>query len=233
MEYTDKLKYFVLEQGADLVGITDTASLEGLKTIPEDLFSQFSHGVSIAVQVPTAVFEMISDQPTPLYSSVYQTINRFLDEIAFKTSRMLQKDGFFSLPIPASQTLDRKNWHAAVSHKAVARAAGNGWQGKNLLLITPEYGSRVRLVTVLVDAPLVSDKPVRNRCGECMACRDACPAGAIKGLNTRDHYESRNQAMYFDKCVEKLTVEFQQLPDVGVPICGICIKACPYGKRVS
>ena len=233
MEYTNKLKSFVLNQGADLVRIANIESLEGLETIPADLFNQFSHAVSIAAQVPIAVFEMISDQPTPLYSSVYQTINRLLDEIAFKTSRMLQVDGFLSLPIPASQILDRKNWSAAVSHKAVARTAGIGWQGKNLLLITPKYGSRVRLVTVLVNAPLISDQPVKNRCGDCMTCRDACPVGAIKGLNTTDHYESRNQAMYFEKCVEKLTVEFQELPEVGVPICGICIKVCPFGKSVS
>jgi epoxyqueuosine reductase len=233
MEYTNKLKSFVMAQGADLVKVADIASLEGLKTIPTDLFSQFSHTISIAVQVPIAVFEMISDQPTPLYASVYQTINRLLDEISFKTSRMLQTDGFLSLPIPASQILDRKNWCGAVSHKAVARMAGIGWQGKNLLLITPQYGSRVRLVTVLVNAPLISDKPVKNRCGSCMACKDACPVGAIKGINTKDHYESRNQAMYFKKCVEKLTVEFQELPEVGVPICGICINVCPFGKRVS
>ena len=198
MEYTNKLKSFALKQGADLVKVADIASLEGLKTIPTDLFSQFSHTISIAVQVPIAVFEMISDQPTPLYGSVYQTINRLLDEISFKTSRMLQTDGFLSL-----------------------------------LLITPQYGSRVRLVTVLVNAPLISDKPVKNRCGSCMACKDACPVGAIKGINTQDHYESRNQAMYFKKCVEKLTVEFQELPEVGVPICGICINVCPFGKRVS
>jgi len=134
MEYTNKLKSFALKQGADLVKVADIASLEGLKTIPTDLFSQFSHAISIAVQVPIAVFEMISDQPTPLYGSVYQTINRLLDEISFKTSRMLQTDGFLSL-----------------------------------LLITPQYGSRVRLVTVLVNVPLISDKPVKNRCGSCMA----------------------------------------------------------------
>ena len=57
MEYTNKLKSFALEQGADLVRITDIGALEGLKTIPADLFSKFSHAVSIAVQVPIAVFE--------------------------------------------------------------------------------------------------------------------------------------------------------------------------------
>ena len=96
-----------------------------------------------------------------------------------------------------------------------------------------DYGSRVRLVTVLTDAPLKADKPLKNRCGKCMECRDACPAGAIKGINTEDHYKTRNDALHFSKCVKKLTEEFAQMPDVGVPICGICIKACPFGRKLQ
>ena len=41
MEYTNKLKSFVLNQGADLVRIANIESLEGLETIPADLFNQF------------------------------------------------------------------------------------------------------------------------------------------------------------------------------------------------
>jgi len=111
--------------------------------------------------------------------------------------------------------------------------AGLGWQGKNLLLITPEYGSRVRLVTVLANAPLKTDAPIKNRCGNCMLCRDACPVGAIKGVNTENHYRDRDEALYFHKCVEKLAGEFAKLPDVGAPICGICIKVCPFGRKLK
>jgi epoxyqueuosine reductase QueG len=110
--------------------------------------------------------------------------------------------------------------------------AGLGWQGKNLLLITPQYGSRVRLVTVLTKAPLNVDGPVKNRCGDCTACQDACPAQAIKGMSTGTHYKNRNEAMYFSRCVEKVTGEFAKIPEVGVPICGICIKVCPFGRKM-
>jgi epoxyqueuosine reductase QueG len=113
----------------------------------------------------------------------------------------------------------------------VAIQAGLGWQGKNLLLITARYGSRVRLVTVLTDAPLTAGIPVKNRCGSCMLCRDACPVQAIKGNNTQVHYENRNEALFFSRCVEKLTKDFANLPDIGAPICGICIKACPFCRK--
>jgi epoxyqueuosine reductase QueG len=66
-----------------------------------------------------------------------------------------------------------------------------------------------------------------------MACRDACPVGAIKGENTKDHYKNRNEALFFTRCMEKLTKDFARLPEIGAPICGICIRACPYGKKTD
>jgi epoxyqueuosine reductase len=220
MDYTDRIKKQMIDWGADLVGIADTEALKGIKTSPRDLLNPYTRAISIAVHLPAAVFEMIDDQPTPIYASTYKVANRLLNEMALKLSRKIQDDGYLNLPVPASQITDKKNWYAAISHKAVARVAGLGWQGKNLLLITPQYGPRVRLVTVLTNAPLTPDAPIKNRCGKCMLCHDACPVGAIKGVNTNDHYADRNEAMYFDKCVQKLTQEFAKLPEIGTPICG-------------
>lgn len=229
---TDQLKQTILGFGADLVGVASTEELKALDTNPSDLMAPFARAVSIAVELPFAVFDAIDRQPTPIYATVYQTANRLLDDIAFKTAIRLQQDGYISLPIPASQVIDRQGMYGAISHKAVARMAGLGWQGKNLLLITPDYGSRVRLVTVLTNAPLNVDRPVENRCGKCMNCRDACPAGAIQGIPTADRYASRNTALHFDQCKDKLLHEFAKLPDIGAPICGICINACPFSRNL-
>jgi epoxyqueuosine reductase len=232
LNYTEMIKDKITGWDADLVGIADIEPLKQLRVDPPELLEPFARAISIAIGLPVAVFEQIVDRPTPIYKSVYMTANLILDEIAFRTSMALQNDGFHSLPIPASQILDQENWYAAISHKAVARMAGLGWQGKNLLLITPRYGSRVRLATILTKAPLDVDGPIKNRCGGCTACQDACPAQAIKGLNTETHYKGRNEAMYFSRCVEKVAGEFSTIPEVGVPICGICIKVCPFGRKI-
>jgi epoxyqueuosine reductase len=231
--YTNQVKSRILDLGADLVGVTDTAPLDELPVNPANLLHGFTRAVSIAIQLPLSVFETLLNKPTPIYGATYKTANRLLDELAFKTAVGFQKEGYHSLPIPASQVLDRKNWSAAISHKAVARMAGLGWQGKNLLLITPQFGSRIRLATVLTNAPLLADKPVKNRCGNCMLCRDACPAKAIKGVNTVDHYKEREEALHFSRCAEKLTADFATLPEIGAPICGLCIKVCPFGRRLK
>jgi len=201
-DYTEKIKSKIVELGGDLVSVADVEPLKQLKLNPPDLLNAFRRAISIAVRLPAAVFEQILDRPTPVYASVYQTANRILDEIALRTAGILQSDGFNSLQIPASQILDWGNWYGAISHKAVGRMAGLGWQGKNLLLINPEYGPRIRLVTLLTEAPLKIDGPIENRCGKCTLCHDACPVDAIKGVGTKGHYNVRNEALYLSRFID-------------------------------
>lgn len=231
--HTEHLKGSIVALGADLVGVADAEPLKALNLSPPGLLAPFSRAISVAIRLPGTVFEEIRDRPTPNYAKVYETANRILDEIAFRTAALLEEEGFKALPIAASQVLDTTNWYGAISHKAVGRMAGLGWQGKSLLLVTPRYGPRVRLATVLTDAPLKIDGPIKNRCGKCTQCEEACPVGAIKGVSTRGHYERRREALYFSRCVEKLVGEFSKLPHVAAPICGICIKACPFGQKDS
>ncbi len=242
--YTDGLKAAIGQWGADLVGVADTAPLKELRLDPPDLLEPFKTAVSIALGLPWATFGELKGKPTPIYENIYLTANRILDDLAFRTARRLAEDGYYALPIPASQITDEKKWCGAISHKAVARMAGLGWQGKNLLLITPQYGSAVRLVTVLTDAPLAVDGPVKNRCGRCTRCQEACPADAIKGVPTENHYRDREEALHFDRCIEQLKRHSTMLeayalkdstktpqPTYHQLICGLCIQACPFGGR--
>lgn len=230
---TQQLKQRARELGADLVGIADLELLRGIETTPADLLAPYSHAISIAVKLPSAVFEQLVDRPTPLYSQVYQQANAHLDAIAFQLCAWIEKQGGNVLPIPASLPLDMVNFTAHLSAKAVANVAGLGWQGKSLLIITPEFGPRVRLATILTDLPLQADQPLKNRCGNCTACTEACVAQAIRNVNVEFHYASREEALDFQKCADKLVKEFKNLPQIEKPICGICIKVCPWGRKVK
>ena len=228
---TRGLKKQALNCGADLVGVADLGLLEGIETEPRDLLLGYRRAVSIAVRLADGVIDAICDAPTPLYQQHYANVNALLDDIALRVSQHIGKAGGKAVPIPASQALDRKRWSSYISHKAVAIAAGLGWQGKSLLVVNPKYGPRIRLVTVLTDLELAPDTPLKNRCGKCTECTRACPAGAIKNVNTETHYSSRDEALYFERCVTQVTQEFPKLPFIENPICGICIRACPRGKR--
>lgn len=229
---TTQLKRHALELGADLVGVADLRLLDGIETTPSDLLAPFARAVSLAVKLPNAVFEQLEDRPTPLYAQVYLQANALLDRLALQLCGWIERRGGKALPIPASQPLDMQRFTAHLSAKAVANAAGLGWQGKSLLIVTPAFGPRVRLVTVLTDLELQADAPLKNRCGTCTACTDACVAQAIRNVRTAFHYASREEALDFRRCADKLVREFATQPQIEKPICGICIKVCPWGRTL-
>jgi len=176
-----------------------------------------SHGISIGVRLSTAVLKGITTGPTPLYLHHYRMANMLLDQITLRLSSVIQMNGYNALPIPASQIIDWQRQTAHLSHKMIAIRAGIGWLGKNNLLVHPEYGSHIRLATILTDMPLAVNHKIDNRgCGRCRECIDACPVSAIK----EDYRE-------WDKiaCLEKLKT-YSKTHNIGQYICGICVKVC-------
>jgi len=229
-ELKNEMNARVREWGADLVGVADTARLQGIPTRPEGLLDGWPRAVCMAIQLADGIVDQVVDGPTELYSQHYKRVNAVLDDVAVRLVSWLQSRGGRALPIPASQILCEETFVSYLSHKAVAIAAGLGWQGKSLLLVTPQYGPRVRLVTVLTDLDLPPNEPLKNRCGKCTACTDACPAGAIRGVNTDSHYASRREAVDLDACVAQLN-RFSQAAHISPYLCGVCVSSCPWGKK--
>ena len=193
----------------------------------------FNRAISLGAALSRDIIEGIDDKPTQAYSHHYQIVNSLLDQTAYRVAGYIQKRGRRAVPVPASQTVNRDEWLGAISHKAVARMAGLGWQGKSLLLINPYVGPRVRLVTVLTDLELDVDQPLPNRCGDCHECERACPAGAILGTPFGDGYKDRSDAWNAEACIDQLSNKFERPEGVTSLICGLCIKACPFGRRMK
>lgn len=218
----EQLGKLILDGGADLFGIAD---LKKVKTddflLDSKLLAKFPFAISIAKKLSEAVLEEIVDHPTKLYFHHYRTINMFLDQLATRIAGEIEKAGYSALPIPASQIIDWQNQKAHLSHKRIAEAAGLGWIGRNNLLVTPEFGTQVRLVTILTNMPIsdlifqIPDSKLKD-CGECYECISVCPAQAIK---------ERKEDFDHLKCFEKLK-EFQKKGYSSQYICGVCVKVC-------
>jgi epoxyqueuosine reductase len=228
---TQELESLALSLGADLAGVANLAPMGGISTYPSALLAPFTFGVSVAVHLSDAIIDGITPtDPTAVYARHYVTANALLDQITFRLAGHIQRHGHRALPIHASQQMGPRRWYGAISHKAIARGAGLGWIGQSLLLITPEFGPRVRLASVLTDMPLASGGPLPRACGGCHVCMDACPAKAIIGFAVGDYPESRELALNTAACAQRLDF-FGNEAQVGQPVCGMCVQACPYGRK--
>jgi epoxyqueuosine reductase len=218
---SESLRNRILGWGASIVGFAD---LNG--SVPKR-WMHLKTGVSVGVRLSNSIINEIKNGPTLTYAYHYRTTNQLLDSIAIKTSNLLQSLGYEALPIPASQTVDDRNLKGLISHKMVATRAGLGWIGKNALLITPQYGPRIRLVSVLTNAPLRSPQPVsESQCGRCLVCVKTCPAGALKGKNWT--VKTRREDLMEVNLCHEVTKHNKEI--FGEAICGICISVCPFGK---
>ncbi len=213
-------------EGASLVGFSSL----GDKAPPE--FPQLKYAVTIVRRLSDTVISTIEGRPSMMYFHHYRTTNTKLDLLALSAVDLIEEAGYKALPVAASQSTptDKEAYRGIFPHKTAAVLAGLGFIGKNALFITPEYGSKVRLCTVLTDMPLTAEKPMMEpRCGNCTICKDACPAGAITGELYR-YGAPRSTIFDARRCSEHM----KTYKDVGRgAVCGLCMRACPYNKIQS
>jgi len=211
--------------GASLVGFAD---MSGLATT---LTNGLPRAISIGVRLDPAVIREIGKGPTRRYFAEYQRVNALLAELCDRAAAFLTDAGFRAEPAQTTtEHFDPKTLSMPLQHKTVATRAGLGWIGKSALLITKQYGSAVRLGSVLTDAPLETGEPVNTSgCGACRRCVEHCPAGAIVG----DNWElgSPREAIYAAPTCRVKARELSNAQGIEATICGICIHACPWTQR--
>jgi epoxyqueuosine reductase len=207
--------------GADLVGVAQSKSFveapEGHR--PEDLLQGAQSVIVMAIHLLDASLE---SAPNREYSITYSVVNRELDRIAFRVASFLQDKGYRALQVPASPPYDVSRNMGDLSHRHAGHLAGLGVFGKNSLLLSTKFGPRIRLVSVITDAPLTADKPLDlDLCKNCDKCIRACPAGALKGERIVD--KLRCDAHHVEVGRQLQLEDWEQ-------ICGVCIRVCPVGK---
>jgi len=111
----------------------------------------------------------------------------------------------------------------------IAVEAGMGELGRLGMLMTPEWGPRVRLSTVTTDLPLVADEPVdigvQTVCRLCRKCAENCPSGAIPRGDQVVVRGARKWAIEPRKCLGFWGSSKQAWDD-----CSMCISVCPYNR---
>jgi epoxyqueuosine reductase len=117
---------------------------------------------------------------------------------------------------------------APVMERAWGQRSGLGWVGKNSLLLNQKMGSFFFIAELILDVELEYDHAIKDFCGTCTACMDACPTDAIAEPYVVDG----------SKCISYFTIELKE----EIPLdakgkfenwifgCDICQDVCPWNS---
>ncbi len=130
--------------------------------------------------------------------------------------------------IPTIAQKNETDLEAEFSFKYAAVHAGLGWIGKNDVLITREYGPRVRLSAVLINSVFEYGTVIEESgCPiECNLCVSICPCHALKGI-TWHIYEQRENIIDYHLCNQKRSEYIKKFGRKNA--CGLCMVVCPFG----
>ncbi|MBO4877951.1 MAG: epoxyqueuosine reductase [Ruminococcus sp.] len=189
---------------------------------PQSIWPWSRTVISLAVQIFPS---MIETTPSVVYSELYNTTNRYLDEAAYLIANYLNQKGyrahFFPRDCYGDISVLVKKPEAAFSHVIAGKYAGMGTIGMNHTLLTPEFGPRIRLVSVITDAVIPPDDMFQEElCLRCKMCVKNCPTQAFTPHDDRivaDMDKFRCAAYH-----QKLKGEFRYP-------CGVCVAVCPVG----
>ncbi|HCH37586.1 MAG TPA: reductive dehalogenase [Acidobacteria bacterium] len=218
--------------GADLVGITDYDE----RWMYVNKFSDLSL-TERPQEIPAEVTNVIVTAQSMDYDLI-RTVPSALSGAA--TGAGYSRDAMVVLSV--AQYIQNLGYQAVASMNDTSLAipfaikAGLGEYGRHGLLITKEFGPRVRLGKIYTNLPLAHDKPiqfgVKKFCDSCQRCSTACPVQAIPhGPPSTERYNQSNI-----KGVRKWSIDGEKCFGYWAAQnsdCSICIRVCPYNKDFS
>jgi len=222
------IRQFCLDRGADLVGFAPVERWDEAGEVPPDFRPRaiWPPARTIIVMGMEMPLPIVETTPSILHKELYDTSNRELDQLAYNLTRYLNRMGHASFFFPrdgyGSLKALRENNLAAFSHVMAGKYAGLGTIGASHNLLTPEFGPRVRLVSVFTSASLPPDPTIAEElCIQCAACARCCPKKAISMRKDRLIADYDKTA-----CLEM----HEELTARRCYPCGICSKVCPVGQ---
>jgi len=183
-----------------------------------------------------------------------------LERVSYAVAKFLEKHGYkAAMVVPASpieMSQETKGLLGDISLRHAAVGAGLGIIGKNRLLLTEQWGPRVRLGAVVTDAPLNPDKPLQeNLCGDCDLCVQACPGqalnsntlkDAVKCLSKQQIYGMAKNIQFWQRLVDAPKEQqkemlrsteywniYQAQSITLFYTCYECLNSCPVGRQTA
>ncbi len=205
MLLTERVKSSGRELGLDVIGICSISSLPRLERLDhkrnaEAVLPQAASVIVGGIRIiPSAIQSSRENVRIAQYSTM--CLYKELDRISYSLSRFLDDEGYLSAAVPAYLPIDMHHnlgMVGDISLRHAAVEAGLGTFGLNGLVLTPEYGPKIRFMAILTDAPLIADsKREEKLCDDCGVCIDRCPVGAISQDGAVDVKKCANEHMRY------------------------------------
>jgi ferredoxin len=224
-EMTTKIKGLTKHYGAKLVGIAKLKdyhyySYRGRKVeaYGEKVKKKHPYGIVFAVEMGK---EMINRAPQ--VAEIIEVSKSYVDAavIGMMLSYYIRELGY--------DARNHMDGNYLVVEPLVARDAGLGDIGRNGILITKEFGSRVRLGVVTTDMPLITDERIdfglEEFCKACKKCVKTCPGKAIPADDPKEIDGVTRWQIKQEDC-------YKMWRSIGTD-CGICICSCPFSQGID
>ncbi|MTI65819.1 MAG: 4Fe-4S dicluster domain-containing protein [Firmicutes bacterium] len=221
---TKKIKKLTKYFGANLVGITKMKdyhyySYRGrqLENYGDEVNNINKYGIVFAVEMDKNMINR-----APQVEEVIEVTKGYINAavIGMWLSNYLRELGYNSR--------NHMDGNYLVIAPLVALEAGLGEIGRNGLLITKEYGQRIRLGVVTTDIPLITDEKedfgIKEFCKICGKCARTCPGKAIPKGDTKEINGENRWQINQEDC-------YRMWRSLGTD-CGICIATCPFSQDV-
>lgn len=217
----------IAQLDVDVVGVVNIARWQGtrLDETAKKLLPRARSIVVLGMEVYPEVLNLVSPGRLTGAASMNDLLDRHAEFLSnritkatYDFAKVSRKAGFAALPIPsAGCPTDVRFLEAVFSFKHTAEMAGMGKIGWSSLLITPEFGARVRLGACLTEAELESTqaKTLELDCATCGDCLKACPAGALSKPKNGEAY-----------AINKYACSAFRVSGGG---CSECLRLCPAG----
>jgi len=246
-DLTNEVKQKAIEAGFVSVGIIDLAGLTDLHSSwvgevrelyrPEAELANTKSVIVLAFNTWDRAYSLTIDSSSWTNNGIQSSGSRFahnslgyevMKNKAWTIVDFLHNEGF------------EAKWSVGIHLKRAAVLSGLGAQGKNSLLITPEFGPRVFLIAVLTSAELIPDSLFEeDLCKDCKKCIKVCPTKAIEPYRPRIercmvyHLECPDSSIVPESVREKSKQLIKKPTPNSYIECTRCVDVCPIGRRNS
>lgn len=225
MGLSDEIRNELFSLGASIVGFAD------LTVLPKDIRDNFDYGIVIGLAYSGKAMQDNMNGDARQYWSEFTLTNEKLPQLAIHTANILIDKKYKALAKVQTMIVQDSDYKTVLPHKTVATLAGIGFIGKCATLVTKEFGSALRIIVVLTNAPLECGVPIsKSLCNpNCNTCANVCPGKAIKGGLWEVGIDRSN---FFDAHACRPAARRHAKENLGIEetLCALCISNCPWTK---